>query len=200
MSALEELTIDRRLLALPYKIELTPEGQIVMTTLHEPAPTWEELATTNPILPEDLHWKVETNGRNQIIMSPPPHLEHQSFSGEIIVLLSRYLPDGRAMPEAGVRTSDGTRIPDVVWVSVEAWKRRGKQPSFQQAPEICVEILSPSNNKREIDEKKRLYLEAGAQEVWICDRAGKMTFFGITGLLRKSRACPGFPERLNAFS
>mgnify|MGYP001313879954 CR=1 FL=1 len=37
------------------------------------------------------------------------------------------------------------------------------------APEICLEILSPSNSIVEMEMKRALYFEAGAREVWECD-------------------------------
>ena len=196
--ALEDITVDRRLLALPYRIEVTPEGWIVMTPLQEPALTWEQLATTHPILPDDLHWKVETNAKNQIIMSPPPSLGHQEAGVTILSLLLTLMKGGKPVYEAGVQTSDGTKIPDIVWVSSERRARRKGSPSLPISPELCVEILSPSNTKREIEEKKALYFEGGAQEVWICDRRGKMNFYAKSGLLRKSRLCPAFPAQLTA--
>ena len=88
MPALEDITIDRRLLTLPYRIEVTPEGWIRMTPLQAPGLTWEQLATTHPILPEDLGRKIETNAQNQILMSPPPKRPpprlrlHHSFASE----------------------------------------------------------------------------------------------------------------------
>jgi hypothetical protein len=33
---------------------------------------------------------------------------------------------------------------------------------LERAPEICVEIISPSNTESEIQEKQALYFEAGA--------------------------------------
>ena len=45
------------------------------------------------------------------------------------------------------------------------------------APEICVEVLSPSNSKAEIAEETRLYFESGAEEGWVCDAQGAMVFF-----------------------
>ena len=199
MPALENITVDRRLLALPYRIEVTPEGWIRMTPLQAPGLTWEQLATTHPILPEDLHWKVETDFQNQITMSPPPNFGHQEYAGDIYLKLSRMLTGGKPVFEAGVRTSNGTRIPDVIWISRERLARRQGSPSLPSSPELCVEILSPSNSKREIEEKKTLYFEGGALEVWICDRRGKMSFFSPGSvLLRKSRLCPAFPSQLSA--
>ena len=97
-----------------------------------------------------------------------------------------------------MKTKDGTRIPDVGWMSRERRRvqRQSKHPSFFVAPEICVEIISRSNARREIDEKKRLYFAAGVQEVWRCELDGRMNFFDANGPLPKSRLCPDFPAHL----
>ena len=106
---------------------------------------------------------------------------------------------GRPGYETGVKTSDGTRVPDIFWMSRERRAQRQGGPSLPFSPELCAEILSPSNTKSEIEEKKSLYFEGGALEVWICDRRGKMSFFGPGGvLLRKSRLCLAFPSQLSA--
>lgn len=194
---LEDVTIDRRLLALPYRIEVTPEGCLLLTALQEPALTWEQLATTHPIFPEDLRWKIETNARNQILMSPPPNFGHQECGAAVLAVLLKLMKGGKPVYEAGVQTSDGTRIPDLIWISNERRAQRKGSPSLPSSPELCVEILSPSSTKREIEEKKALYFEGGAVEVWICDRRGKMTFYANAGLLRKSRLCPGFPGQID---
>jgi Uma2 family endonuclease len=196
---IKDVEIDERLLALPYRIEVNSEGKIVMTALREPALTWEELCE-QPILPSDLYWKIETNARNQIIMSPPPHSDHQEYAGEIFTLLRQLLPGGRPLAETGVKTSDGTRVPDIIWISDERRRAAGRRASFSPAPEICIEVISPDNSRREIDEKKRLYFEAGALEVWRCEWDGRMRFFDEAGVLPASRLCPAFPERLDPFS
>ncbi len=187
----------QQLLALPYSIEMDDEGHLILTALQGPGLTFEQLASTHPILPNDLAWKVETNAGNQMIMSPPPHTDHNEFGTEILLLLTRLLPNGRALMGSGVQTSNGTRIPDVLWISVERRREHRGKISYPEAPEICIEILSPSNSRREIEEKKRLYLEAGALEVWICGRDGSMKFFDANGSLAASRLCPAFPARIN---
>ena len=83
-------------------------------------------------------------------------------------------------------------------MSRERRAQRQGGPSLPFSPELCVEILSPSNTKAEIEEKKTLCFEGGALEVWICDRRGKTSFFGPGGvLLRKSRLCPAFPSQIS---
>jgi Uma2 family endonuclease len=63
---------------------------------------------------------------------------------------------------------------------------------LERAPEVCVEVLSPSNSEPEMNEKRALYFEAGAHEVWICRRDGKMEFY-TPDLAGSSRLCPLFP-------
>jgi Uma2 family endonuclease len=55
-------------------------------------------------------------------------------------------------------------------------------------PIIVVEVLSPSNSTREIDEKRTAYLAAGALEVWIVDPVGRsIAFFGPEGVRASSQ-------------
>jgi Uma2 family endonuclease len=65
-----------------------------------------------------------------------------------------------------------------------------------KAPELCVEIISPSNSKAEISEKVRLYLEQGAKEVWLCDLSGKIEMLSDSGSLETSGIAPAFPKQL----
>lgn len=75
----------------------------------------------------------------------------------------------------------------------------GGRAALKGAPEICVEVLSKKNTKEEIEEKRRLYFEAGAKEVWLCARNGKMQFFIAAAPAQDAGAsnlCPGMPSRL----
>jgi Uma2 family endonuclease len=55
---------------------------------------------------------------------------------------------------------------DVIWASADrlAEMRETVDPLIL-APEICVEVLSEANAEAEMQEKRPLYLEAGAGEV-----------------------------------
>ena len=81
-------------------------------------------------------------------------------------------PDGSTITECGVETRIGVRVPDVAWASpgflLPTWRRE----PFPSAPEICVEVLSPSNSAAEMNEKVAAYLEAGAIEVWLVREDG----------------------------
>ena len=95
-----------------------------------------------------------------------------------------------------VQTSDGTRSQTRSGSRANAADRHRGKISYPEAPEICVEVLSPGNSRREINQKKKLYLQAGAQEVWTCGRDGTMKFFAANGPLPASRLCPEFPARI----
>jgi Uma2 family endonuclease len=61
------------------------------------------------------------------------------------------------------------RMPDVAFTS---WSRLpdGKIPTEQApqlAPDLAIEILSPSNTKKEMNRKRGEYFEAGVRLVWI---------------------------------
>ncbi len=64
------------------------------------------------------------------------------------------------------------------------------------APEICVEVMSPSNVWAEMEEKVTLYLARGAQEVWICEADGVIRVFGHEGERTASRLAPDAPKRV----
>lgn len=146
---------------------------------------------------QDLPYKVETNRFQQIIMSPASTW-HSDFQGEIAYLLKSLLPHGRILTEPGIQTSNGIKAPDVAWISKDRFAPHRRASSLPFAPEICVEIVSPSNSDPELLAKRRLYFERGASEVWLCDDQGNMTFYSDTSdsPMPTSPLCPDFPLTL----
>ncbi len=64
------------------------------------------------------------------------------------------------------------------------------------APEICVEVLSSSNTQAEMQEKRMLYFEKGAEEVWVCAESGDMHFYDASGPIDRSVIVSDFPEHV----
>ncbi len=155
--------------------------------------TWEAVCD-DPHL-RDLPFKIELNQYNQIVMSPASAF-HSRYQGEIMYLLQRLLKGGKAIPELAVMTGDNIKVPDVVWASKKTLKAHGEEYSWSSAPEICVEMMSPRNTRAETREKSALYLESGAQEVWVCGLDGTMSFFSSEGRLERSALCPKFPVQI----
>ncbi len=142
--------------------------------------------------------RIETDRHGHIIMSPPPAPAHGSFQAEIAFQLRNRLSHGRVLTECPVSTADGVKAADVAWASPERMEELCGRPCFVQAPEICVEVLSPANSDAEIQEKTALYFDAGAVEVWLCDLSGRMKFIARDqgASLEYPKLCPGFPKRI----
>ena len=151
---------------------------------------WEGLQA-DPELAK-IEGRIETDRHGQIIMTPPPGPLHGSRQFQIAYQLRSKL-GGRPVTECALSTSDGVKAADVGWFSDVRFSRAFDKRCFTEAPEICVEVLSPSNTKAEMDEKMALYFEAGADEVWFCDNDGGMRFHSSEGPLEHSRLCPDFP-------
>lgn len=146
----------------------------------------------NPVLRE-LPFKIQTDKWGHIVMSPATN-EHGMYQAKIVALLSRLLDTGAIITECSVQTREGVKVADVAWASDDFINRnRGENP-FRQAPELCVEILSPSNTAIEMEEKKELYFARGTREFWVCDQNGKMAFYQNTGKLDRSALVKNFPN------
>jgi Uma2 family endonuclease len=147
---------------------------------------WDEVLR-DPTL-QDLPYKIELNAWGKVEMSPASN-RHSRLQGIIALALGTQLKDGGILPECSVLTSIGIRVPDVAWASSSFLAAYGEITPFMHAPEICVEIISPSNVKAEIEEKTRAYLAAGAEEVWLVSEEGTIRYFDR----RAEKAQSNFP-------
>jgi Uma2 family endonuclease len=66
--------------------------------------------------------------------------------------------------------------------------------ALEEAPELCIEVVSPSNSRKELQEKTEAFFAAGAKEVWIVyPQSKRCEFYGPQGLMERS----GFPVDLS---
>ncbi|MBV8375657.1 MAG: Uma2 family endonuclease [Verrucomicrobia bacterium] len=141
-----------------------------------------------------LPHRIETDQHGHILMSPPPAPIHGRRQAHISGLLRQLLPGGTAFSECPLSTAGGVKAIDVAWLAPERSEDISRLTLFERAPEICVEIASPSNSLSEINEKRALYFDAGAAEVWICNLDGSISFIVAPhNQLPASYICPAFP-------
>jgi len=146
-----------------------------MVTATKPKPhvlkTYDDLCA----MPED-GMRYELIG-GEIVMSPSPPWFHQ----EVILRLYRWLHDfaeTHALGRVGVAPLDihlsphDTVQPDVVFVRNERFQILTDNGT-RGAPDLVVEVLSPSNRKIDEGRKFRLYEAAGVLEYWIADAPEK---------------------------
>jgi Uma2 family endonuclease len=136
---------------------------------------WQELGA-DPDAPD--HYELNEYG--ELILAPRPTNDHQRIVQEVAVALMAALGH-RAVPEISVMTDRGIRVPDVVWMPGERWDQvKGKTP-LPFVPDVCVEVLSPRNNRAEIAMKAGACLRGGAKEVVVVGLQGEIEFFGPEG-------------------
>ncbi len=161
-----------------------------LTTPEALSMRWAELVN-DPTL-NDLPYKIEINSWGKVEMTPASFW-HGRLQGSIAAQLANQLPDGESLSEVPILTDIGVRVPEVAWGSKEYLKGNADASPAARAPEICVEIVSPSNTDDEIQQKIRAYLAAGAHEVWIVTEEGSISYHTTSG----QQPSTGFAVRLS---
>jgi Uma2 family endonuclease len=154
---------------------------------------WSEVLA-NPYL-RNLPFKIELNQYGQVLMSPASNA-HGRIQVDVAHLFKSKLKKGKTFAECSVQTRDGIKVADVAWASDDFVERHGEVTPFPQAPELCVEIVSPSNSASEIDHKVSLYFAHGAQEVWVVNLKRKITMYRSGLPAAKSLHLPRFDGHL----
>ncbi|MGI8783042.1 MAG: Uma2 family endonuclease [Acidobacteriota bacterium] len=140
-------------------------------------PTRPELKFTYEdylLLPEDKRYELIDG---DLCMVPAPSLYHQIVCRRIGVALTQFVDD-RDLGEVlwapcDVYLSQFDVVqPDMFFITSE---RRGimKEAFVEGTPDLIVEIISPSDPKKDRDLKRKLYARFGAREYWIVDPAAR---------------------------
>lgn len=151
--------------------------------------------------------------RGRVVREPPPMPPHGRAVARVAFLLERYAQEvggGAVVAEFGVITVEDpptVRGPDAAYFSRDripagAWERRG---FWRIAPDLVVEVLSPSSRAAVIREKVGEYLAAGSRMVWVIDPGarrvevhrpgGDVRRITVDGELDGADVLPGFRVR-----
>ena len=86
----------------------------------------------------------------------------------------------------------------MIWISAGRLKEVPEEAEASPVlPETIVEVLSAATTEGELAEKRELYLDEGAQEVWTCAEDGPITFCDEDGKSNRSVIIPSFPEQVD---
>ncbi len=108
----------------------------------------------------------------ELATMPPPRSLHSKIASNIFgALLAHATAQGhRLTMEAGFLLSRNppiVRQPDVAMLSREHWEGGVANEYFTRAPELAIEILSPSDAIGKVDRKVEQYLSYGGVLVWV---------------------------------
>ena len=110
----------------------------------------------------------------QLIMVPAPNIKHQDVQFRLALELGKWIIEhglGRAFnPPCDVVLSDHDTVqPDFMFVSREREHLMRDGQKVQGAPDLVVEVLSPSSAKQDRGAKRALYGKHGVTEYWLVD-------------------------------
>jgi Uma2 family endonuclease len=107
----------------------------------------------------------------EIVRMPPPSRVHDLIKNQINRLLLRYLDTRLDLKlESLVEIGTGISRLDVFVPDVSIIRRdrlSGEGRIFQGAPDLAIEIVSPSDTARHVKRKVDAYLEGGSKSVWV---------------------------------
>ena len=114
--------------------------------------------------------------RGELVMMAPAGFRHGHVAGKITTMLTNFVQPHRLGVVTGSETGfqighdpDTVRAPDVAYVCSGRIPAQTPVGFFPGAPDLAVEVLSPSDRSGNIDAKVRDWLHAGTQQVWVVD-------------------------------
>ncbi len=140
----------------------------------------------------------------------PASFEPSSLAARVLTRIGSYVEEGGLGEVTGAdggyvlgRDPDTVLAPDVAFVRAERVPSPEERQHFALvAPDLVVEVVSPSDRVRDVDDKVRRYVAAGVPVVWVFDpRRRTVTVqrpnaaplvLGAEDVLEGEDALPGF--------
>jgi Uma2 family endonuclease len=107
----------------------------------------------------------------ELYVAPAPSIKHQRVATQLTIVVGGHV-EGRDLGEVftapcDVKLADISIVqPDVLFVSKA---RLGilTDPNVQGAPDLVIEVISPSTTKTDQETKRKLYEQYGVRHYWI---------------------------------
>src|SRR6266567_1779968 len=164
-------------------------------------------------LPDDDSVQIELD-EGELITMPPAGEEHGDYGNQIGFVLTRYVREHKLgkvySADTGFRLSgDTVRAPDVAFVRRERVESIRSKGFAKGAPDLAVEIFSPSDNVRQLMRKVKQYFAAGCHTVWIVyperreinvlDASGADRLLTVADTIEAPELLPGFSVPVSEF-
>ena len=128
--------------------------------------TYEDYRDT----PEDARYELIDG---ELILAAAPRTTHQRLQFDFGLLVGQFVKDGDlgqvfAAPTDVVLSETDVVQPDLIFISKERAHIIAEEAVFG-APDLVIEILSPSTAARDMGCKRDLYERHGVKEYWMAD-------------------------------
>lgn len=126
--------------------------------------TWDDYLTW----PDDERWEIVDGVAYN--MTPAPSVRHQTVAGNLFSQLNRKLANKPCKPfiaPVDVIFSEYDIIQPDVFVVCD--KSKITEANIQGAPDLVIEVLSPTTATKDLRGKKHLYEKSGVKEYIIID-------------------------------
>ena len=132
--------------------------------------------------PEDKRYELLDG---DLVMTPAPRVSHQRVVRKLGTLLTLHVErfgEGEVFfPPCDVVLSDTDVVqPDLLFISGER-SHIITEENVQGAPDLVVEILSPTTAERDQTFKRSLYARHGVKEYWLVDTAAQTVTILLLG-------------------
>ena len=116
-----------------------------------------------------------------VSMSPSPNIRHQRISMRIVNHISNYISKNKGKCEVFCSPTDVKLNSGEVVVSdifITCTPEKFDEQKYNGAPDLIIEIVSPHNIERDLQDKPLIYKNAGVREYWIVNPMNeKVTVF-----------------------
>ena len=116
----------------------------------------------------------------EMIMAPSPIPEHQITVKRFLFTLNQFIVESNlgellfAPLDVVIRRNPlRTRQPDLLLLSTESLARIHLDRPIEEVPELAIEILSPSNTRRRVQDVLADYAAIGVRECWLVSLAAR---------------------------
>lgn len=124
----------------------------------------------------------------ELITVSPGLLPHNLIRDGVLTILKAFVKSrklGVVVSEQAFQLSERTvRVPDVAFV--RSGRPLATDRPIQGAPDLAVEVLSPTNSAREMDQRISDYFAAGCRRVWVVYPEDREVYIhGLAGVARR---------------
>jgi len=138
----------------------------------------------------------EDGNRHEIIdgewfKTPAPGLGHQRVVNKLNTLVYAFVEAGNlgrvyVAPTEVVLSPMDVVQPDVIFISTERASKE-KTANIDGAPDLVIEVMSPSTAERDRREKSEAYERRGVAEYWLVDIDARLFEIREFGAIRRTR-------------